>query len=303
MKSNQTRWLHRLRGTMTGLAILLTACFAAPSAFASPIPMSSVLIQYALVSVGSGATLMVNSGPITGKVLIGDGSNATSAGGGHGQITGGLDISPPVSGDNLQSLATKPTITLVSPTIGTTAFSDAATLSSTVAGLTPTQTFGSISGTQTITGNGGLNVINVTSLSNPTLTLRGTANDIFVFNVANSFSTNRVMTLTGGLTPDHILWNFTGGGTTVFSTSGGNLLYGTFLATSAGARFQFSSLDLTGQLINTGDHIQFVSNSSMTGAPFTTVPEPNSGLLMASGLMLGLLGIGTMTKKKMDALT
>jgi len=42
---------------------------------------------------------------------------------------------------------------------------DAATLSAQASapGLNPTQTFGALNGTQTITGNGGLNVINIAS--------------------------------------------------------------------------------------------------------------------------------------------
>jgi hypothetical protein len=63
--------------------------------------------------------------------------------------------------------------------------------------------------------------------------------------------------------------------------------HGTFLATNGGD-FQFSALNLTGELINTRGHIQFVSNSNMTGEPFappppTAVPEPAAATLLLLG--------------------
>ena len=47
-----------------------------------------------------------------------------------------------------------------------------------------------------------------------TLTISGTANDVFIFNVAGDFTFNGSnMVLTGGVMARHILWNFpTAGG-------------------------------------------------------------------------------------------
>ena len=166
-------------------------------------------------------------------------------------------------------------------------------VASNFASLTPTQTFSSINGTQTITGNGGLNVINVGSLQNPTLTISGTANDKFVFNVSGQYQTNRPMIL-NGVTSAQVLFNFTGTSGNVFQTSGGDTLSGTYLATKGGD-FQFSALSLTGSLINTDGHIQYVSNSSST-YPF--VPEPT----VAIGLCTTLLGLGFVCLRQRKAM-
>ena len=144
--------------------------------------------------------------------------------------------------------------------------------------LAATQTFTTINGTTTITGNGGLNVIDVANIDNAKLTLSGTANDFFLFNVSNAIQTNQPMTLSGGVTPSNILFNLTGTGTVaVFQTSGGDVSFGTYLATNGG-RFQFSNLNLTGRLINVGGDVQFVS-----GSMIPAIPEPGIFALVAIG--------------------
>ena len=63
---------------------------------------------------------------------------------------------------------------------------DALNASTTAQGLTATQTFGNISSTTTVTGNGGLNVIDINgsiNLNNASLILSGSASDVFIVNV------------------------------------------------------------------------------------------------------------------------
>jgi hypothetical protein len=258
-------------------AVLLAATLSAPPALASPLPEGSVLPNYVIVSVGPNSSITVNSGPINGNVLLGDGNASNSSGGGNGQVIGHVDVSPPATGDFLAHIQIPPTVVTVASSVGTTAFADANTLSAAASALTATQTFSTIGGGQTIHGNGGLNVIDVNNI-NGAFTVAGGASDTFVFDVSGSFVSNQHMTLSGVLA-SNILFNLTGTSGNIFQTSGGDVLFGTFLATHGGD-FQFSNLDLAGQLINTDGHIQFVSGSQVVPAP-----------LIGHGLLV-LLSIG-----------
>lgn len=248
--------------------------------------------------VGLGGSINVNSGPIVGGVLVGRNEVTTSSGGGNG----GIDV---VSTDG--TAAQSPSGALfgtlqngvgsyvnVTTALTLSAMQTANAVSDYAAGLTPSSTFSSLTGTQSFTGNGGLNVFDITgNMSNVALTLTGTATDYFVFNVLGTLSTNQAMTLVGAIDPNKILFNLLGSSGNIFQTSGGNSLYGTYLAVNGGD-FQFSSLDLFGRLVNTdgfndsgtatvGGKIQFVSNSSLTAPATPAVPEPATWAMMLMG--------------------
>ncbi len=108
---------------------------------------------------------------------------------------------------------------------------DALMAASQAAALTPTQTLGTVGSPTTVTGNGGLNVLAVNGDLTASLTLSGTASDIFVVNVTGTltFTASSVLGLGGAVTADHVLYNFTGAGGTINSKVG-NVFNGTLLA-------------------------------------------------------------------------
>jgi len=114
----------------------------------------------------------------------------------------------------------------------TTARNNALAASACYAALAPTRTIRSITSSTTLTGNGGLNVINVGSivLVKKVLTLKGGPNDIFIINVSGDFSMgSSQVVLAGGVTAGHVLWNFPGTGTSVKVYKGVTSASGTFL--------------------------------------------------------------------------
>ena len=110
----------------------------------------------------------------------------------------------------------------------TGAQADARSASSYYAGRTATQIFSTLTENQVIVGNGGLNVIRITGdvTLKKGLTLRGGANDVFVFQLTASDATSvHELTLSGmtmtldGVNAANILWdmNGTGGGVVISS--------------------------------------------------------------------------------------
>ena len=135
---------------------------------------------------------------------------------------------------------------------------DARAAATTAAGLAPTQTFGNISSNTTINGNGGLNVILITGSITKSLILNGGPSDVFVVNVAGNLKlgASDVLGLAGGVTANHVLYNFTGTSAT-FVTHVGNVVYGTLL----GVNTQFT---LDGAFL--GEIISGKSVTLMSGA-------------------------------------
>jgi hypothetical protein len=164
---------------------------------------------------------------------------------------------------------------------------DAASASSAYAALAPTQVLGNVTSSLTVTGNGGTNVISMTSLSynRATLTLNGSAMDVFVFNVSGGFRFfQSQIQLSGGVTANHVLFNFPTRGTAVTFSGASDVVDGTFLAP-----FRTVS-DLNGSVVNgaivarsvsigSGGNLDFAGFS----LPVAASPASVSGFAFGSG--------------------
>jgi len=160
-------------------------------------------------------------------------------------------------------------------------FADAMTAASLAASLSPTQSFGGISHTTTINGNGGLNVININGSITTSLILNGSASDIFIVNVSGTLSLtgSTVLGVAGGVSGSNVLYNFTGSGGTI-TTHVNNMVNGTLLAPN----YDFILHSLNGRIIG-GQNITLMSGATVNGPPPPSVPEPTTMLLLGTGLV------------------
>ena len=158
---------------------------------------------------------------------------------------------------------------IVAPATLTQNDADALNASSTASALTPDFTFGNITTTTTVTATAasradGVTVVNINgsiNLNNASLILSGLASDVFVVNVTGSatFGGSGGLMLAGGVTPNHVLYNFTGSSGTI-SSHVGNTFYGTLLAPN----YSFN-LDgaFVGEIIGGGSSIVIMSGATV----------------------------------------
>ena len=102
-----------------------------------------------------------------------------------------------------------------------------------LAALASSQTFGDITKSTTLTGNGSVNVISLKSVNmvKGTITITGSSSDVFVFNVAGQFNFSSSQIKLVGVSANNILWNFPVTGTgdiNIFKDV--TVAYGVFLA-------------------------------------------------------------------------
>jgi len=152
--------------------------------------------------------------------------------------------------------------------------SSALAASSQAAVLTPTQTLGTIAHSTTVTGNGGLNVIAINGNIRNSLILSGTSSDIFIVNVTGTadLSGRETLGLAGGVTADHVLYNFTGSGGSI------NILSSSAVDGTLLAPHEDFNLDGTfnGEIIGGGPEIILLPGATVNQDPFSA-PATGTG--------------------------
>jgi hypothetical protein len=243
-------------------------------------------LGFAILETGTGNISMANAssaGFVTGNV----GANGGNVGDSGVPITGNVITGTAATLNPNVTPNVKGTITSNQAAL-TSAVNAATSASATFAALTPTLSNTSITGNTTIDLAAGLNVVDLTTinLNMTTLTLNGPAGSEIILNDSGGVTLNSGhIVLTGGLTPNDVVFNLTG--TQGLSTSGGlnneSTLAGIFLVLNGQA--QLSPGALTGEIIS-GKNIGIASGGSVN-----ETPVPAAFPLFATGLGgLGLLG-------------
>jgi hypothetical protein len=182
-----------------------------------------------------------------------------------------------------------PTVTIDAALLSK-ADSDALSASTQAAGLQATQTFKNINAATTVTGDGGVNVIDISGDIKNSLILNGTSSDVFIVNVKGSvdLSGRETLGLAGGVTAGHVLYNFIGSKGSV-DAGNGTVIDGTLLGPNYG--FDIDGT-VNGEIIAGGElllmrakvtEVSFsapvaASAGSLSGIAFISSTSPISGL-------------------------
>jgi hypothetical protein len=237
---------------------------------------------------------------ITGNVGIGSPINSVGLSG--GTIAGNLDFSvaEPSGGPNFGGTVTGTVSANVAAV--TSALNTVNTLNTTLGAETGSpltisgggQTINASAGTADGNGNQVYTVAaNKFNLAGG-ITINGTASQFVVININNGTSNeniNGAVNLSGGITYDHVLFNFVGTGGQLGAAANGAIAQGIFLAPNM--KVNIDSVTISGQLFGGGssssnNDFQIVSNAFVV----QPVPEPSSILTTLLGVTsLGLVGL------------
>jgi len=192
--------------------------------------------SYGLMAFNNGNLSMVGQSSVLGDVGVGNNVNVT---GRNSSITGTLFAA---NNARLQLANTFSVSGGVVRQNMAAAINDAVAASNALANLAPTQNFNNnVTNSLTLNGNGGMNVVRMKSLNyqNDTLTLSGNAMDVFVVNVRGDFTfRNSHIVLQGGVTADHVIFNFTSNNANVTFRNANSDVVGTFLNTRGSVDYQ-----------------------------------------------------------------
>jgi hypothetical protein len=130
-------------------------------------------------------------------------------------------------------------------------------------------------------------------------TVVGSASDFVVFNINNGTSNESLggpISLSGGITPDHVLFNFTGtSGNLSSGSTNGATVNGVFLAQNM--LINLDNVNIVGFLFGGRTGTDF---STVSGFSLMMVPEPASVLLLALG-GIGVLSVHRLRSRKRAA--
>ena len=174
------------------------------------------------------------------------------------------------------------------------AVTDAQNASTAFAALTPTVTLGNITTATTINRTGVDTVINLSggiTLNNANLTLNGGAGDSFVLNIQGGLSLvgTAALTLTGGVLPQNVFYNFLGTGTTL-ATHVGDSVIGVVLAVQRDINFDGSFI---GEIIGGGSQLSLLSGATVT----TVIPEVPAFAPLA-GVFVLVIGLSHLRRRQ-----
>ena len=295
------------RGLAVVLIITALTAITLSGARAGVFDLGQAAGYVALSIPGSSNNMVINGGAavvgdvgVAGTMHLDLGSLAkVGPNAGTGRIVGGFIYLNPGATVNLQH---QPPNTVI-PRNLSQAVADAIAANQAAAGLTVTQNLGDLDiggGNFTVTGNGGCNVIRLDSFKlhgGGSLTISGSASDVFVFNIYGNYSISGggTMFLTGGVQASNILWNYVGTGNAVdiglpeADVTGHGTFYGTYLAPNRA--FGITDSTLVGAIISRGD-LKITSNALV-------VPEsvPN-WMILGALVVLGILSRRTFTNRR-----
>jgi hypothetical protein len=261
--------------------------------------------SYGILVEPNANNFQLNNSTITGNVGIGGGVSGIQIAS-NGFITGQLLIvdtgltvanSGNVSGGVLQGQSQVTTaINTVNALSATFAVEAGTALSITGA----TTTINVNTGTLDAGGNFVFSIAsNQFNNDNSGFTINGSASDFVVFNINNGTSNEALggpILLSGGITPDHVLFNFTGTDGNLQASAGGATVNGIFLAPNM--KINLDNVTINGRLFGgqADADFQVVSGFHLNAPPDQAAPLPEPASL-ALWSLLGAVGLAYRSRR------
>jgi hypothetical protein len=273
-----------LRIARTGFTVVFLHAFLAASPSTAQTLSLGAAANYGVFELsGSNGNLTASRSTINGNVALDNTTNTNkdtfSGASVNGAVSrGSANLKYSISGGHVRT----PTVANLS-----TANAAAISASKTALSFTPEKTYGTITKATTISGNLAFNVFNLSgiNLSGSNLTINGTSSETFVFNVSRAvLLSGAKILLTGGVAASDVIFNVTGGGTTLSgSTFNGTILDVGGPVVIAGARVNGAVLSEKQITISGGT----VNAETFAAADPPSAPEPAT-IVMA---FLGCLAV------------